>query len=116
MEFAEGGRRKKELKDVLYFLSRLYGAVTTRGIKAIHFLNDTKTLGANDIATRDQIERVINSHEFKGLARIGTGLHRRILAPLVLIKKSGVQRMERPLLVVVITSGVVSFLPSLSLG
>ena len=119
MKFTEGGRRIDALKDVLYFLARLYGTVSNdmRGIKAIRFLNNTTQLKIDDLTTKHQIDSVINSHNFEGLTRIGAGLMRHILKPFVFEDDPSwvpgtpkkLQAMERPLLIMVITDGAVTF-------
>ena len=76
MEFIESGKRKTALKDVLYFLARLYGAISDeeRGIKAIRFLNGDDDVDANDLRNKSEIDALINSHTFDGLSCIGTSL------------------------------------------
>ena len=120
MEFVESGRRKKALIDILHFLGRLYGTVSEdiHGIRAIRFLNGNH-LDADNLRTRDQIEDVIMAHKFRGLAQIGTGLMRGILKPFVFTDDPSwvkgtpkkLRQMERPLLVMVITSGAVNSPP-----
>ena len=122
MEFEEGGERKETLTAFLYFLTRLYGVVIGGRIRAIRFLNGTNELRVEDIATRDQTKQAIASHKFEGLACIGLGLMQKVLQPFVFSdepwtegKPRQLRQLERPLLIVVITSGVVTLLPSLSL-
>jgi len=117
MEFEEEGRRKVALKRVLYFLADMYGAVSDeqRGIRAIRFLNGSdESDKADDLRRPEEIDSVIDSHEFEGLTRIGTGLMQKILKPFVFSDEKWVkgttrklQHMERPLLVMVITDGAV---------
>ena len=127
MEFVEGGRSKKALIDVLHFLARLYGAVSEgrRGIRAIrflnggHYLNSGHYLNAHNLRSRDEIENLIKADKFQGLARIGACLMQEILKPFVFADDPSwvkgtpkkLRQMERPLLVMVITSGVVTFPP-----
>lgn len=124
MEVEEDGRRKAALKDVLYFLARLYGAFSNgmHEIKAVRFLNGTNELRVEDMVTRDQIEQAIASHKFEGPTRIGAGLMQKVLEPLVFSDEPWTEgwprklrQMERPLLIVIITSGVVILLPPSSL-
>lgn len=123
MVFEQGGERKKALKKVLHFLADLYGAVSDdmRGIKAIRFLNGTDDLCADHLRSNDEIDQVIDGHVFEGLTCIGAGLMRKILKPFVFDpspvskKPRTLRRMERPLLIMVITDGAVTFLPSLSM-
>jgi len=119
MEFEEAGRRKVAVKSVLSFIADIYGAVSEkkRGIRAIRFLNGNDDLEADNIRTVDQINEVIDNHEFEGLTRIGTGLMQKILKPFVFdetvkwSKTSGearkLKQLERPLLIMVITDGAV---------
>lgn len=122
MEFEQGGERKKALKKVLHFLADLYSAVSDdmRGIKAIRFLNGTDDLTADHLRSKDEIDKVIDCHEFEGLTCIGAGLMRKVLKPFVFADEPWIRgtprrlrRMERPLLVMVITDGEVIFLISL---
>ena len=117
MEFVEGGKRKTALKDVLHFLACLYGTVTGRGIKAIRFLNDRSHHKKDRILEEKDVHDLINSHKFEGLTRIGAGLMRHILKPFVFEDDPSwvpgtpkkLRAMERPLLIMVITDGAVTF-------
>ena len=121
MEFVESGKRKEALMDVLHFLARLYGAVTEglHGIRAIRFLNGGHHLMADNLKKKDDIEDVIKAHKFKGLTRIGAGLMREILKPFVFADDPSwvkgnpkkLRQLERPLLIMVITDGAVTFSP-----
>ena len=119
MEFVESGKRKEALMDVLHFLARLYGAVSKdmRGIRAIRFLNGGDHLNADNL-NKEDIENVIKAHRFKGLTRIGAGLMREILKPFVFADDPSwvkgtpkLRQLERPLLIMVITDGAVTFSP-----
>ena len=120
MEFVESGARKEALKNVLYFLARLYGVVSggERGIKAVRFLNNDNPL-EKELKTRDDIDKLIDGHKFEGMTRMGAGLMRRILKPFV-YQEPHVQgtprklseKLERPLLIMVITDGKVTIPPS----
>jgi len=119
MEFEEHGRRKLAVKRFLSFITEIYGAVSNeeRGIRAIRFLNGDDDLEADNIMTSEEIDKVIDNHEFEGLTRIGTGLMQKILKPFVFDdtvkwdKKSGearkLKQLGRPLLIMVITDGAV---------
>ena len=73
------------VKSVLSFIADIYGAVSNkeRGIRAIRFLNGNDDLEADNIMTAEEIDKVIDNHEFEGLTRIGTGLMQKILKPFV---------------------------------
>ena len=120
MEFGDAGVRKvAAVKCVLSFIADIYGAVSQEkcGIRAIRFLNSDDELEADNIVTAEEIDRVIDNHEFEGLTSIGTGLMQKILKPFVFDetvkwdRKSGearkLKQLGRPLLIMVITDGVV---------
>ena len=119
MEFVESGRRKEALINVLYFFARLYKVVSgsMQGIRAICFLNGGGHFNTENLKEKDDIMNIVNSNKFKGLARIGLGLMKRILQPLVFTDDPSwvkgtprkLQQMEQPLLVLVITDGRVTF-------
>jgi len=119
MEFEESGRRKVGIKRVLSAITEVYGAVSgkMRGVRAIRFLNGNHDLRAGNIQTREQIDELIDNHVFEGLKRLGTGLMQKILKPFVFDEtvkwdKASKQprklkKLERPLLIMVITDGAV---------
>ena len=118
MVFEQGGERREALKKVLHFLASLYGAVSdgTRGVKAIRFLNGTDDLSADNLMSKDEINDVIDNHVFEGLTCMGAGLMRKILKPFVFSDETWDKRsprklasMQRPLLIMVITDGAVTF-------
>ena len=117
MVFEQDGKRKEALKELLHFLADIYGAVSNgeRGVKAIRFLNGADDFDANNLTSRDEINDVIDSHVFEGLTCIGAGLMRKILKPFVYSSEpwiKGTPRklgLKRPLLVMVITDGAVTF-------
>ena len=122
MQYLEDGRRKEALKSVLHFLIKLYGAVSEgiwHGIRAIRFLNGGHHLEADNLKKKDDIESVIMAHKFKGMTRIGAGLMREILKPFVFADDPSwvkgtpkkLRQLERPLLIMVITDGAVTFSP-----
>ena len=104
---------------ILGFLTEVYSALSNghRGIRAIRFLNgtDDDDRMADNISQKDEIEEMIDNHEFEGLTRMGTGLMCKILRPFVFSDEKWVKgtlrkmrNMERPLLIMVITDGEVS--------
>lgn len=121
MEFEESGKRITALKTVLTLISEIYEAVSdptdARGIHAIRFLNGNSGGGkkGQEFPTLTDIHKTIDEHEFEGLTRIGTGLMRNILKPLVFneTKKNGKtvrtlnKDLKRPLLIMVVTDGAV---------
>lgn len=119
MEFEESGIRIEVLKSVLVLLAEVFEAMTVdgekkRGIRSIRFLNDNSKMQDKEIG-KDDIEALIDKHEFEGLTRIGTGLMQQILKPLLYKegwkKEHGIARelkeLPRPLLIMVVTDGAV---------
>lgn len=118
VEFEEAGRRKEALKDILHLLFGLYRAVSdgAHEIK-IRFLNGKDDFITNNLKEKDDINEVIDKHKFEGLSCLGTGLMRKILKPFVFRDEKPVKgtprnlrQLERPLLVIFITDGEVTFL------
>ena len=119
MEFEESGKRKDAIKHVLKIIADIYGAVSNkkRGIWAIRFLNGSDDLQADNIKTREQIDELIDNHSFEGLTRIGTSLMQKILKRFVFDdtvkwdkaskQPRKLKKLERPLLIMVITDGAV---------
>ena len=113
--FEEGGKRKEYLKIILGFLTEIYSALSHRGIRALRFFSGTGDFTADQMSQLDEIEEVIDNHEFDSLTYTGSSLVQRILKPFVFSdeewdKKTPrkMRNMERPLLIVVITDGAVS--------
>lgn len=103
MSYEEDGTRIGILKGVLNIINSIYkhAAEPDTGIRAIRFINnyDDKDnfLG--------EPSKIIDNHYFGGTTKIGTELHKKILKPLVL----GETPMKKPLLIMVITDGAVSY-------
>jgi len=125
MSFEEKGDRIKAMKKVLAYLAHVFGLSSKdRGISAIRFLNGSDDLKANNLK-EDQIDSVIDRHEFEGLTKIGTGLMSKILKPLVFAegevwnkqdkKPRRLRQLKRPLLIMVITDGAVEGEPHVRL-
>ena len=112
MVFEESGRRT--LKMVLGFLVEMYSAVADgySGIRAIRFMNGTDDPRTDNIRVRDEVDKVVDNHQFEGLTRIGTSLMVKILEHFVFSDEPGIprrmRRLGRPLLITIITDGVVS--------
>ena len=103
MSYEEEGTRIGILKDVLSIINDIYSraAESKTGIRAIRFINnyDDKDY------FHGEPSKIIDDHYFGGTTKIGTELHKRILKPLVL----GETPMKKPLLIMVITDGAVSY-------
>lgn len=102
MSFEEGGTRIKTLKKVLNIINSIYkhAAEPDTGIRAIRFINNND----DEDNFRGDPSEIIDNHYFGGTTKIGTELHKKILKPLVLGKP-----MKKPLLIMVITDGAVSY-------
>lgn len=98
MEYAEGGRRKEKLRDVLSAIAEIYGLAREQGIVSVRSLNGPR--GRKDV-TLDKVAGVHSKIVYGGVTMIGTQLQNKILNPFVLSKA----RMEKPLLTIIITDG-----------
>ena len=112
MEFEEGGDRQEATKKVLLLLAGLYGCFSNDPCRIqVRFFNGNEKLSAEDLTTKDKIDEKIEEHQFNGLTLIGTSLIQKILKPFVYDREHGkrtVGKLERPLLVLVITDGAVN--------
>jgi len=101
MQFEENGERIQDLKLIV---SRVAFAATLfddDGI-SIRFMNSD--INANNVRTEADVDRVIQSVQFKGLTPMGTSLRNKVLEPLVLNPaRSGALR--KPILIITITDG-----------
>ena len=96
-------------------------AADTRRIRKITWFNNTKRgrgfdFGKTHTNLQESVEQFIDTHEYDGLSRIGSCLMKNILHPLVFagrrpVNSRGVphplQPITRPLLIVIITDGIV---------
>jgi hypothetical protein len=105
MAVAQDGKRPEHLQKVLTEVSDIYSLARQQGINSVRFLNTKQ--GKKDV-TPDRVAEVLKVRYY-GLTKIGTNLQKKILEPFVLNKK-----MEKPLLIMVITDGDVS-LPTTTL-
>lgn len=93
----------KILTDTLTEICKIYSLANETGVKAVRYLNHRR--GKGNVKVDDVLE-VVKRCAHTGLTRIGTELHRRILNDLVLKPKVD---MSKPLLVMIVTDGTVSF-------
>ena len=102
MEYEEDRARIENLKEVLKIINSIYkhAAEPDTGIRAIRFINNND----DEDNFHGEPSEIIDNHYFGGTTRIGTELHRKILKPLVLGEP-----MKKPLLIMVITDGAVSY-------
>lgn len=101
MEYDDGGARIAQLKRILKLIASVYCLVRDRGILSIQFIG--APMGKTNVTT-DTVESVLTGHDYGGVARIGTGLKKKILDKF--ISGPGVV-IERPLLVIVVTDSPV---------
>ena len=98
----EGGKRIQTLESTLSLIAEAYTFARSDGILAIDFLNDST--GERNVRP-DIVANIIKEHTFRGWARIGTELKEKVLDYFVK------EDMEKPLLVITISSGGVSRVP-----
>lgn len=96
----EGVNRIEVLKTTLCSIVRVYALVRKEGISSINFFSTSER--HKDVLEQD-IESLLKDHHYSGLARIGNELKGKVLGDLVN------DAMERPLLVITMTPGNVSF-------
>ncbi|KAF8248703.1 hypothetical protein K440DRAFT_599899 [Wilcoxina mikolae CBS 423.85] len=96
MAVAQEGKRPEHLRRVLTEVSDIYSLARPEGINSVRFLNTRQ--GKKDV-TPDKVADVLRV-KYYGLTMIGTSLQKKIIEPFVEKKK-----MDKPLLVMVITDG-----------
>ena len=104
--YEENGARKKTLIQFIDNITEIYSMANESGILAITFMNDRG--GKKNWTGR--LEEYLDQHAKGGLARIGTELKRRILDTFVI----GNPSQKKPLLVLIVTAGVVCLSPQIS--
>ncbi|KAF8540050.1 hypothetical protein BDD12DRAFT_804815 [Trichophaea hybrida] len=104
-ELEENGNCSNTLRQVLESVAKIYTYARPEGIVAALFFNTRQ--GTRDV-TPEKVEGLLGEIEYSGLTMIGTQL-KKILEPFLFNCREGM-RMQKPLLVVVITDGDVCFL------
>lgn len=111
MRHDENGVRIAQLKNNLAFIAETCTLFDTDGI-SIRFLNYPQS--GNNIRDMRSVEQVLDHCPFRGNTRLGTQLEIRILEPLLYSKickkgflrtKIDLSKLEKPLLVLMITDG-----------
>lgn len=86
------------LKDYFDLVVEIYGLAREGGINSVRFLNHQR--GTRNV-TEERKDSVLTKMAYKGVARLGSELYKKILVPFT----SGT--MTKPLLVIVTTDGTV---------
>lgn len=97
MQFEQEGRRIKTLIRAMDEITAIYDLANPTGIKAIRFINAKK--GLTDV-TNDDWKTAFHERIYRGVSRVGTALHQKILKQFVWRNP-----MTKPLLVMIITDG-----------
>ncbi|KAF8250412.1 hypothetical protein K440DRAFT_541418 [Wilcoxina mikolae CBS 423.85] len=101
MELEENGDRPNTLRQVLESVAKIYTYARPEGIVSVRFFNTRQ--GTRNV-TPEKVEGLLGEVEYSGLTMIGTQLKKKILEPFVFNRRGGT-RMQKPLLVMVITDG-----------
>jgi hypothetical protein len=110
MELEESGERKKTLEKVLDQVARIYTYACEEGVVSVRFFNGRQCI--KNLRPKN-IRKLMASIQYMGGGgtRIGTELKKKVLDPFVIGSK-----MEKPLLVMVITDGDVNMHIALKKG
>lgn len=101
METEQNGERIKTFKKTMLEITSVYDLANSRGIRSVRFIN-SKTAFKN--IKRGNLRKHFANLKYDGMTRIGTALKDKVLANYVWAGP-----MEKPLLVMIITDGEVSF-------
>jgi len=99
MIYEEKGAIKKTLVQFIDHVTEIYCMANESGILSMRFMNSYRGKRNWTGKSKDYLDR----HCFGGPSRIGTALKERILDPLVI----GNPNQSKPLLVLIVTDGVV---------
>ena len=102
MEIAENGKLIDTLKRTLRLLAEIYDPISKAekgGLVGVKFLNSPGCVSVRP----GQVELMVKTARFMGSTRIGTALREKVLKP-----HADVEKMARPLLVIIITNGKVN--------
>lgn len=104
MAFEEDGERIQDLKLILQRVAYAAMLFDDDGIQ-LRFINNQPPFDyCNGIRTEQQIDQLIQQHEFKGLTAMGTELKKKVIDGIVL-DHARQGRMQKPVLCIVITDG-----------
>lgn len=102
MNYAQKGERKGTLKKTMEEITKVYDLANKNGIQSIRFINAPK--GRKNVVFT-KVESVFENRVYNGTTMIGTALERKLLQPFVTKRK---EEMTKPLLIMVVTDGMVS--------
>jgi hypothetical protein len=104
---AEGGATVTTLKRILKQIAKVYDLANPGiGISSIRFLN--QELGKRNITSK-KVDKVLENHQFNGIANIGTMLDKRILERFIYNRPF---RLPKPLIfMMIIHSEVRNLIP-----
>jgi hypothetical protein len=97
IEYAAGSDHKRKLLFILEAVAEIYGLAREKGIVSVQFLNDE---GQKDV-TPAKVANFRSDIRYGGVTMLGTQLQEGILDPFVLSR----ERMDRPLLTIIVTDG-----------
>lgn len=101
MAFEENGERIDDLKLIINRTAYIASLFDDNGIQ-VRFMNNR--IEADGLKSEQEVNRVIQGVEFRGLTPLGTNLKAKVLDPLVLGPASQ-GRLPKPVLVLAITDG-----------
>lgn len=96
---ADGGQRIEKLKRTVEEISSIYDLASPTGIKSVRFLN--RKVGFKNVRNK-KWGSIFNQVGYDGVARVGESLRAKVMDKFVWNTQ-----MAKPLLVMVITAGVV---------
>jgi len=106
MIYEERGARKETVTRFIDHIMEIYSMANESGILAMRFMNNYR--GKKNWTGMSQ--EYLDQHSYGGLSRIGTALKERILGRFAI----GNPNQSKPLLVLIVTDGVVCLSPDIS--
>jgi len=107
MIYEENGARKETLIQFVDHITEIYSMANESGILSMRFMNSYRSKENWTGKSKDYLD---HHNNYGGLERIGTALKERILDPFVI----GNPNQSKPLLVIIVTNGVVCLSPNIS--
>lgn len=101
MQTEQNGERIDSMKKTVEEITSIYDLANPQGLKSVKFFNNKR--GYKQINHKN-CSRILSQIRYEGLTRIGTSLKKKILDRFVWRDP-----MKKPLLVMIITNGEVSF-------
>ena len=102
----EAGQRKQTLVQFIDHITEIYSMANESGILALRFMNS----GGGKENWTGKLENYLDQHNYGGVAMIGTELKKKILNKFVI----GNPNQKKPLLVLIVTAGIVCLSLSIS--